>query len=281
MSNETDVIEKPVPSWEEREISLLLERERKGGDSDGFDYIEGCAKSALKAFKALCDDQHSGLSIGITRSILNSLIDHRPLTPVTGDDSEWMLCPELLEDTRDYKTYQNRRYASLFKDVFDDGTVKYSDNDRFICIDPRNPYSAFSFHFVNSIVEQYPEVPKIEFPYMPLSEPIRIEVEDLISDSKNGDFDTIAILNVEWKDASRKHHTFSISRYFDLSEDQPREIDKAEWDRRLPINDEIKEKRARERQAAMDEIKREGVEKGVLIPSADEPIVDQCCDGIG
>lgn len=279
MSDETDVVEKPVPSWEEREISLLLERERKGGDSDGFDYIEGCAKSALKAFNALCDDGHSGLSIGITRSILNSLIDHRPLTPVTGDDSEWNECGTL--GNSGYKTYQNSRYSALFKDVFDDGTVKYSDNNRFICVDPRNPYGAFSFHFVNSIVEQYPEVPKIEFPYMPPSEPIRIEVEDLISDSKNGDFDTIAILNVEWKDASRKRHAFSVSRYFDLSEDQPREIDKAEWDRRLPINDEIKEKRARERQAAMDEIKREGVEKGVLILSADDPRADQCPDGIG
>ena len=55
--------------WAENEVKIACHR--KG---DEFDY--GCAsyESALKAFKTLCKDGHSGASIMFTKAILNRMI---------------------------------------------------------------------------------------------------------------------------------------------------------------------------------------------------------------
>ena len=63
MSNKLD--------WAEREVAIACEKEKeKSNKKDGeFYYSYGCAcyESALKAFKTLCDDGHSGLSMKITQ----------------------------------------------------------------------------------------------------------------------------------------------------------------------------------------------------------------------
>ena len=82
--------------WAEREIEMLLNRERKSAEKDndegGFDYVRGCAENALDALKELERADHSGMSMSITHSILNHLIDYKPLTPLTGVDDEWVQC---------------------------------------------------------------------------------------------------------------------------------------------------------------------------------------------
>lgn len=46
---------------------------------DYFDYTGECYKSALKAFKSVCDDDHSGCSYSITSRILKRMLDNLPL----------------------------------------------------------------------------------------------------------------------------------------------------------------------------------------------------------
>ena len=72
--------------WAEEEIRIACERERGGTSEDKWDYGVTCYESALKAFRSLAEDGHSGMSIGITLNILNSLVKGQPLTPIEDTD---------------------------------------------------------------------------------------------------------------------------------------------------------------------------------------------------
>lgn len=61
----------------------------------------------LRMVKEFADEGHSGSSAAYALSILKRLLDYKPLSPLTGEDSEW-------RDTGD-GTYQNKRASSVFK----------------------------------------------------------------------------------------------------------------------------------------------------------------------
>lgn len=46
----------------------------------------------MRAFESLLGDGHSGMSIGITKNILNRLIDGKPLTPIEDTEDVWNVC---------------------------------------------------------------------------------------------------------------------------------------------------------------------------------------------
>ena len=61
--------------WAAREVALASQKEREGAeDKDDWDYGVACYESALRAYRSLERDGHSGMSIQITKSILNRLI---------------------------------------------------------------------------------------------------------------------------------------------------------------------------------------------------------------
>lgn len=65
-----------MESWAKREVEIACSKSAKDSKGDCFDgYYEACCKSALKALECLSEDGHSGMSISITKSILNRLID--------------------------------------------------------------------------------------------------------------------------------------------------------------------------------------------------------------
>lgn len=109
--------------WAKREVEIACKKENPDRKEGEFDYGCACYESALKAFESLCGDEHSGFSIKMTQSILNRLIDWQPLTPIEDTDDIWKKYsrPEV---------YQCKRMSLLFKDVYADGTIKYSDVDR-------------------------------------------------------------------------------------------------------------------------------------------------------
>ena len=73
--------------WAENEIRIALAREN---ENDSFyEYIKACHESALKAYKSICGDGHSGMSISFTRNILDRLISHQPLTPIEDGYARW------------------------------------------------------------------------------------------------------------------------------------------------------------------------------------------------
>ena len=126
--------------WARKEVAIAFEQEKGSSSYDSFDYVRACHESALKVFEQLCNQGHSGLSISITKNILNRLIDGKPLKPVKDDEDSWNEVGGINEGKT---TYQCKRMSSLFKDVNDDGTVTYSDIDRFTCVDVKTGISGY------------------------------------------------------------------------------------------------------------------------------------------
>ena len=211
--------------WAEREVAIACEKENPNKKDGEFDYGCACYESALKAFKSLCDDCHSGFSIKMTQAILNRLIDGEPLTPIEDMDDVW----NLIENHEDgYRSYQCKRMYSLFKDVYADGTVEYDDINRSYCIDIHNPNNEYSSGLVRRIIDKmFP----IAMPYMP-SKPIKVYCEDFLTDKKNGDFDTVGVFYA-LKTENDKQEKIEINRFFRASKDNEErdlvEISKEEY----------------------------------------------------
>ena len=69
-------------------------------------------KHILHMMQEFANEGHSGFSASYAISILTKLIDFKPLSPLTGEDDEWV--------KHDYATepvYQNKRRPSVFKDA--------------------------------------------------------------------------------------------------------------------------------------------------------------------
>lgn len=197
-----------LEKWAEKEVELACKKEAPDRKDGEFDYGCACYESALKAFRSLCEDGYSGFSIGMTKHILNRLIEGRPLTPIEDTDDIW----NLVIDHGGYKAYQCRRMDSLFKDIYPDGSVKYVDNNYCYCIADNDHSNTYTLKLARDIVhEMFP----ITMPYSP-GEPIKIYCTEFLYDPANGDFDTVGILYVIKPNDERVF----INRYF---KDGPRE----------------------------------------------------------
>lgn len=212
--------------WAKREIELACKQERGDADSSTWDYGCACYESAYKAFLSLCDDGHSGMSIGFTKNILNRLIDGKVLTPIEDTPDIWN---DVTYKEIGYTQYQCKRLSSLFKDVYTDGTVKYKDVRRCVCVDRDNPDKLSWYNgFINRLIDNmYP----ISLPYYPPSKPFVVYCSDGLSDPKNGDFDTIGVWYVDTPDGTRN----VIERFFKEDEYGPSfiEINRAEYEKRV------------------------------------------------
>ena len=209
--------------WAKREIELARAKEKEELEDGEFDYGGGCYDSALKAFKSLTEDGHSGYSIGLTKYILDRLIDGQPLTPIEDTDDNW-------NDISGYRPeegcteYQCKRMGSLFKYVYNDGRVTYRDINLFYCVDINNGSTYHSGLVQKIIDDMFP----ITMPYMP-GNPLRVYCLDFLTDLKNGDFDTVGVFYVMTPSGER----IDINRFFKEGEDNESgwvEIDKTEYD---------------------------------------------------
>jgi len=218
-------------SWAEREVELAIEREHEFERKDAeehdkkynpkdFSYGGEIYKSALKAYRSLSEDGHSGLSWSFTREVLMRLMKGMPLTPLKGTDDEWVK----LFENEDW--HQNRRCSSVFKRVCSDGTVKYTDNDYVVCIDDENGHTHHFGLLANEVYSRWP----IKFPYMPSERPYK--VYDMTFDSVNaerGCFDTVACLRIEGPDGT----VHAVNKFWKEVDDRFEEITKEEYDLRL------------------------------------------------
>lgn len=167
-------------NWAKKEVEILIEN---NGDEGWSDYINNCAESAVKAFESLLEDGHSGLSITVTKDILNRLIDGKVLTPIEDTPGVWN---EPNDYGKGYKSYQCKRMSSLFKRVYDDGTIKYTDIDRYMGIPIENPKSSYTSGRIRDIVD---ELFPLTMPYYPKNEKYKIYTDDFLYNKDNGDFD--------------------------------------------------------------------------------------------
>ena len=190
--------------WAEKEIEIACNKENPDRKEDEFDYGCACYESAFKAFKTLCNQGHSGLSIKLTQNILNRLIDGKPLTPIEDTLDIWNLVEVRENDTVEY---QCNRMPSLFKKVHTDGEVEYTDVDRVYGVDIYNPHSTYGSSLLTRIInEMFP----IKMPYMPDSRSYKIVTTDFLVDPKNGDFDTIALFTLTKPNGEK----IEVNRYF-------------------------------------------------------------------
>lgn len=189
--------------WAKREVEIACKRENPDRKEVEFDYGCACYESALKAFNCLMEDSHSGMTIGFTKSILNRLIDGKCLTPIEDVGDIWNYSFDRGDGV---KTYQCKRMSGFFKDVYPDGRVKYTDVNRVIKVDMTTDttwHSGFIDRIVNDL---YP----ITMPYIPTDKPFKVYCEDFLTDSKNGDYDTVGVLYGIDPEGNR----FDIYRYF-------------------------------------------------------------------
>lgn len=209
-----------MTGWAEREVELACKRERgdSGSEDGAWDYGCACYESALKAFRSLCKDGHSGMSIGLTKQILVRLIEGKPLTPIEDTEDAWN---EISTDTK----FQCKRMSSLFKDVEKDGSVKYTDINRYYCKDIHSGGN-YRFGVVGKIIEEmYP----ITMPYIPEDKAMVAFCEDFLFDKKcGGDFDTFGFITL--RDA--KGNNIEINRFFKETEEGMVEISSEEYEKR-------------------------------------------------
>lgn len=212
--------------WADHEVDLACRREKEEAKDSGYYYACRCLESALGAFRTLCRHGHSGFSIGITKSILNRLIDGRPLTPIEDVTEVWNDVSERHGLKNGEHMYQCKRMSSLFKEVYADGTVKYSDVDRYIGVNIDNPHASYHSNLIDRVMEElYP----ITMPYMPNDRPYEVYTEEFLVYPKNGDYDTVGILYAITPSMDR----VEINRYFKETENEGFiEIDDNEYKQR-------------------------------------------------
>lgn len=209
--------------WAENEVAIACRREKPDRKDGEWDYGCACYESALKAFNSLCEDGHSGFSIGLTKAILNRLIDNKPLLPIEDTDDGWDKCNFERKDGS--KEYQSKRMSSLFKKVKEDGTVEYNDVNRYHGVNIENPNVSYHSGLIDSVMgELYP----ITMPYMPSDRAYKVYTEDFLTDPKNGDYDTVGILYV----ITPSMEKVEINRYFKEAPNGFAEIDESEYVKR-------------------------------------------------
>ena len=181
-----------MSEWAKHEAELACKRENPDYQHGVLDYGCACYESALKAYKSLCEDGHSGFSFGVTAGILKRLLDSYPLTPITEDEECW-------RNPFDYDevTQQCQRMFSLFRDRQPDGSYKYHDVERVICCDADDESAPrWSNGFISSVID---DMFPITMPYYPTGR-YYVYVREFLTDSNNGDFDTIEIVKIKKPD---------------------------------------------------------------------------------
>ena len=213
-----------LKDWAKKEVEIACKRENPNWDGESFDYGCSCYMSALKAFESLCDDGHSGYSFSVTRNILKKLLDRRPLTPITDEDFNGTT-----SISSRHEEYQCPRMSSLFKTVYEDGSVEYSDVNRAYSFDAEFPDDTFTCGFDSNFLDRL--IP-ITLPYDGTN--TKYEIKTQRFDTKDG-VEYRAILSI--KDPDGK--IIPVDKYYQLSDkdSEHKEIAKEEFELALQNRD--------------------------------------------
>lgn len=212
--------------WAAREIALACQQEKEAAEgTDDWNYGVACYESALRAYRCLMRDGHSGFDIAVAKGILNRLIDGKCLTAIDDVPDIWSDITHEFDEKNGRKHYQCNRMSSLFKDVEPDGTVTYSDINRVRAINVDNPNVAYQSGFVTVLIDK---IFPITMPYFPAANKFEVVREEFLVDPKNGDYDTVAYLYILTPDGKR----VELNRYFKEEDGQMIQIEKAEFEKR-------------------------------------------------
>ena len=96
----------------ERELAIL-------GLDDGDPMNEAMRKHILHMVSEFTKEGHSGFSASYALGILEKILKFEPVTPLTGEDWEWVEISKEMSGSNNGTLYQNARCGRVFKD--DDG----------------------------------------------------------------------------------------------------------------------------------------------------------------
>lgn len=95
----------------------------------------------LETLELIASHGHSGFSIGYFMRILNKLVKHEPLTPLTGEEDEWDNPVEgdselLQQNKRDSEVFRNKDGAFwIHGKIFRDKDWTYTNGDSRVPIE--------------------------------------------------------------------------------------------------------------------------------------------------
>lgn len=207
-----------MTEWAENEVRIACKHENPDWDGRSFDYGCACYQSALKAYKSLMEDNHSGYSFSMTRMILKRLLDELPIMPIEDVPENWSMISDGVKDG--CAMYQCNRMPGLFKYVEKDGRVWYRDNNRVVCVDVENTNNRFHGCQANRIVD---EMFPITMPYFPSKVPAYIV--HTVEVAKDGTIYGMGVLEVDCPDGRK----VVIGRFFDYTGDKDVEITSEEF----------------------------------------------------
>ena len=204
-------------------------------------------------------------------------MDGQPLTPITDEDfkGEGSICSDKILILRGLKSeIQCPRMSSLFRRETLDGKVSYIDNNRAYCINIENPSDTYSSAKDEVVDEFFP----ITMPYIPEKGKYKVYCQTFLTDKKNGDFDTQAILYFTTPDGKR----VDVNRYQTEKDGKMVDITKEEYDALLEKRiDRLRDKVADNllwtllsNSASEEEIKRRKTIWNNLLPSTRKDIED-------
>jgi len=103
----------------------------------------------LRMVEVFSDEGHSGFSASYAAAILEKLLRFQPISPLTGEDSEWNLISEK------EKLYQNKRCSHVFKS----NGKAYDLNGKVFIQENGSAYTSAD----SRVDVTFPYTPKIEY----------------------------------------------------------------------------------------------------------------------
>ena len=219
--------------WAKNEVAIAMNKERKAADKDkdegiGLGYVSACYQSALKAYHAMCEDEHSGMSWSITANILIRLLKEAPLTPIEEDEDCWSSKESLTGEE------QCIRRSSLFRGKQPDGTYKYHDIDLVCtCYAEKDHFCTCTSKKGDDIAEKF-FGPLIKFPYYPSPDRYQvrmIEFDDLCDEDGN---EICYVISAK----SPKGETKTIHAFYAFTAEGPKKLNAADVEPKLSEKDQ-------------------------------------------
>lgn len=205
-----------MSEWAKREVEIV--KEDKTGDEELCKYADGCYDSALKAFLSLCEDGHSGMSIGFTLGILNRLVKGLPLSPIEDKEDEW----EVIERKDNHLTYQSKRCFALFKKVIN-GEVSYRFVDKTVVFYNGEEIGCHNGHASKLVEELHPTT----LPFMPPEKSYKVYCKEC--ESEQGDYVLREYTYLINPDGEREE----LNRYFIFTKNGVAELTKKEFNHQI------------------------------------------------
>ena len=157
----------------------LLEKACKS--KDGLEMQKEVTKCVMGLLDVFEDQGHSGFSASYVVNIFKSLVDGKPLSPLTGEDDEWT--EPFSFGPNDVPSQQNKRCYGLFRKNYDNSTARYLDDIVF------SDNGGITWFTSEAKAQKYRK--PISFPWMPPKEPRYVYIkyaEDVPPGETSDDF---------------------------------------------------------------------------------------------